>query len=132
MSEPTETPKSWRTRWIEALPFGKGGQSHTYSVRERSNPKTPPRFLKVLKDQQRTDLRKRFRREVAAYETLTHRAIPKLLDTNASGFDDPDVELYLVTELVEGPTLDQWIKERGKQTIEVATQIVEQLLDVVD
>ena len=48
-------------------------------------------------------------REVAAYRTLEHPRIPKLVDSNTDNYEDPAFKLYLVTEYIVGTTLSQYI-----------------------
>jgi len=62
--------------------------------------------------------RRRMHREVSAYRTLTeHAGIPKLVDSNSEAFDDLQYKLYLVTELIDGATLENFVKARDGQPI---------------
>ena len=71
-------------------------------------------------------------REVSTYRTLNHPRIPKLLETNVECYEDMEYKLYLVTELVEGQTLERVVEDNGPLTADVGIQLVIQLLDIVD
>jgi serine/threonine-protein kinase len=102
--------KPWESTWekIDLLSAG-GGQGKVSFVERRGSPPGERRFaLKELKRQDDPERRKRMHREVAALQTLDHPGIPRCLDSNAAQFDDLDVMLYLVTEFIPGPTLEEY------------------------
>ncbi len=71
-------------------------------------------------------MRRRFRREGAVLKALDHPSIVRLLDLE---IDETGV-VFLVTELVEGPTLDERLAE-GPLDLESAGQLVTSLCDAL-
>jgi serine/threonine-protein kinase len=63
--------------------------------------------------------RKRFAREARAIEHMDHENILKIFDYSGSEADD----CYIVTEFVDGLTLQEFISERGRLPSEVSTLI---------
>ncbi|MDH0867536.1 protein kinase [Mitsuaria sp. GD03876] len=90
------------------------------------------RFLKILKHQNDAGRRRRMYREVAAYQTLQHPDIPKLIETNAHKFDDLAFKLYLVTEHVAGTPFGDHVEAHGPLSLQDALQFTIALLDIVD
>jgi serine/threonine protein kinase len=89
-------------------------------------------FVKRLHRPRDTEARKRFYREVAAYETLSHRGLPKLFEANREQWREPDVELYLVLEYIRGDTLGQWVGTHGPMSIEVAVAFADAVGDALE
>jgi serine/threonine-protein kinase len=50
-----------------------------------------------------------------------------LLEENASEWEKPEVDLYMIQELVEGPTLDNFVKSHGPMAFEKACQTLAKL-----
>jgi serine/threonine-protein kinase len=125
-------PKQWRDNWDWVGDSPSGGHSYTHLVRAKEDRHGPVCFLKVLKEQQSVERRERMSREVAAYRTLSHCGIPKLIDTNAEHFDKLDFKLYLVTERVEGPTLNQWRESQQAVSALEAVNLTHRLVEIVD
>src|SRR5439155_3950289 len=65
--------------------------------------------------------RKRMHREATALSTLDTPGIPKLIEANSERWDDVNVKLYLVEELINGPTLENVI---AKQTFNCADSLL--------
>lgn len=127
--------KKWSDRWTSIAVGERGGQGATHQVKrlDKSGDQTA-RFLKCLHRQDDPERRRRMYREVAAYQTLSeHRGIPKLIESNASRFDDLEYKLYLVTELVDGVTVEQYVQHRlDPLSTSDARTCVLALLDVVE
>jgi eukaryotic-like serine/threonine-protein kinase len=89
----------------EAAPF-RGGQGISFGARaaDGSGPRV---FIKTLRPNRVRDLRarRRFKREVGAYETLADLGLPRLLDHNAETWEDRRTPMYMATELIDGVNL---------------------------
>ena len=120
----------WRDRWnvVEKLPGG--GQAFAYVVTRKADPCAGSFFLKVFHGTA-SERRARMFREVASYRTLSHRGIPKLIESNAAEYKDLTAQLYLVTELIAGKNLGQYVGNRPLSTAD-SLNIFSQLLDVVE
>lgn len=71
--------------------------------------------------------RERLRREAAALQGLRHPAVARVLDAELEG---PDA--FIVTELVEGPTLEEEIDERGTLDARDLFELADQLADALE
>ncbi len=71
-------------------------------------------------------LRQRFEREASAIATLNHPGIVRLYD-----FDVDRDRLFMVTEFVNGRSLESWIQEMGPFRLELALDIFQQVLAAV-
>ena len=131
ISEKADSSKSWKERWTSVSDEGNGGQSETKRVRSKIDD-SPERFLKILMHQNDTLRRNRMFREVACYRTLNHPSIPKLIETNVDRYEDLQYKLYLVTELIEGATLERVIEDKGPLPADVGIPLVIRLLEVVE
>jgi eukaryotic-like serine/threonine-protein kinase len=89
-------------------------------------------FVKRLKYNDREGARRRFVREVRAYETLEHPALPKLIASNVDHWRDRSRHLYLALEVVDGPTLADRVAHQGPLSIVDATAFVVMMLDTLD
>ncbi len=130
------TAKRWQERWTSVRAGESGGQSSTHIVRRIGAPNDSPScFLKSLHSQKDMERRRRMYREVAAYETLVdHKGIPRLVESNVQAFDDLSFKLYLVTDLVNGITLERFVAQRNGAPVpllEAAACVIE-LLDILE
>ncbi|ULG72838.1 Stk1 family PASTA domain-containing Ser/Thr kinase [Macrococcus brunensis] len=66
---------------------------------------------------------KRFEREVENATTLSHPNIVKVLDV-----DEDDQHYYLVMEYIDGPTLSDYIQDKGRLSVEEAIFFTKQIL----
>jgi eukaryotic-like serine/threonine-protein kinase len=130
-SEKIRSAKTWSEKWETVSGATGGGQSYTRRVRSKISEEAD-RFLKILRHQNDALRRNRMFREVAAYQTLDHAAIPKIVDTNVGEYEDLAYKLYLVTELIEGPTLEQMIENNGPLAPDITIGLVIRLLDIVE
>lgn len=71
--------------------------------------------------------RDRLRREAAALQGLRHPAVARVLDAELDG-----PEAFIVTELVEGPTLEDEIDERGPLDPRDLFELADQLADALE
>ncbi|WP_369369938.1 serine/threonine-protein kinase [Promicromonospora sp. Populi] len=71
--------------------------------------------------------RERLRREAAALQGLRHPAVARVLDAELEG-----PEAFIVTELVEGPTLEEEIDERGPLDARDLFELADQLADALE
>jgi serine/threonine-protein kinase len=131
ISEKTDLSKSWKERWTTVSDEGNGSQSKTKRVRSKIDD-SPERFLKILLHQNDALRRNRMFREVACYRTLNHPSIPKIIETNVDRYEDPQYKLYLVTELIEGATLERVIEDKGPFPADIGIPLVIRLLEVVE
>ena len=122
---------TWAERWDSVRDLPGGGQGDAKVVKAKDQTNSQVRFLKVLRQQNELDRRKRMFREVSSYGTLDHPLIPKLIDTNVEVFADLNYKLYLVTEFIEGVALGDFVRRKGPLAFEPSVQLVMRLLDVV-
>jgi serine/threonine-protein kinase len=90
--------------------LGQGGMSVVYRARDRQLSREVA--LKVLHEflARQPDARKRFHREAVAVAKLHHPGILEIFD-----YSGPDAEdTYIVTELIEGETLRDFVDKRGR------------------
>lgn len=82
--------------------------------------------IKVLNESLSNDSEfiRRFSREAQAAASLSHPNIVNVYDVGRDGYTH-----YIVMELVEGPTLKQYIQERGPLPVEEAAHIAMQICD---
>ncbi|MFC4548053.1 Stk1 family PASTA domain-containing Ser/Thr kinase [Paenactinomyces guangxiensis] len=82
--------------------------------------------IKVLSESLSNDSEfiRRFSREAQAAASLSHPNVVNVYDVGRDGYTH-----YIVMELVEGPTLKQYIQERGPLPVEEAANIAVQICD---
>jgi len=102
-----------------------GGMADVFAARDRTLDR------RVAIKRLRADLpdegaRDRFTREAQALAGFSHPNAVAVYDAGDDG-DGP----YIVMELVEGPTLAAYLRERGQLSFEEATSILEQMLAVL-
>ena len=109
----------WREHWavVEELPGG--GQGNAWRVRRKRDDRDG--FLKAIRAKMDSERRARFSREANAYATVIAKGIPHLIETNAHRWEESEVEPYMVTDFIEGPTLRQW--REGRQRVELETAV---------
>jgi serine/threonine protein kinase len=121
--------RAWGDEWevVHRLPGGAQGVPYIV-VRRGTN--APQYFLKELISEN-SERRERMYREVAFYRTLTHRGIPDFVESNAEHFQDETVPLYLVTELVPGVNLREYVARNGPRPAGEAIDTVCRTLAIV-
>ena len=118
-----------RDDWTVQRGLGGGGQGRAYVV-ERNDGVVG--FLKEMRRPREMRARKRFYREVSAYRTIDHERVPKLLDDNAVAYEDRDIDLFLVTGLIDGVPLDKATAPGGGHALEECLVFALRLLDAVE
>jgi len=100
-------------------PLGAGGMGDVYKARDTRLDRTVA--IKVSK----TEFSERFEREARAISALNHPHICTLYDVGSL----PSGAGYMVTELVEGETLCEWLKNphSAEQSLGVTRQVLEAL-----
>ena len=100
--------------------LGAGGMGEVYKAKDTRLNRTVA--IKVLPHflSEQADLRQRFEREARTIASLNHPNICALYDVGPN---------YLVTELVEGETLHDWLKRvpAVERSLEIARQVLEAL-----
>lgn len=111
----------WEQRWTLGDRLGKGGQGVTYAATFNED-NTVRGALKYLRNNRDEQARGRMRREVANLETLASAggAVPRVLDHNTGEFGNSKVELYVVMDHINGPTLTEYVKIRGALSFDQA------------
>jgi eukaryotic-like serine/threonine-protein kinase len=123
--------RTWKVRWSAQGDIVGGGQGDVKRVVRSDGRDDTVFFLKILIQQNDQERRRRMYREVAAYRTLEHQRIPKLVDSNVDSFQDPGFRLYLVTEHIPGVTLSQFIAQNGPIDVETCMTMTSEILEVV-
>ncbi len=106
--------------------IGEGGMSIVYRAIDQNTGHSVA--IKVLKPElsQDVDYVSRFQREAEAVSKMTHHNIVNLLDVGMDG-----TNRYLVMEYVQGITLKQLIRERGRLSPAAAAQITIRILSAL-
>jgi hypothetical protein len=104
----------WEQRWrpVDGMPRLHGGQGRSL-VAEPLDGSGGRVFIKELNRPKDRLARKRFVREVTAYETLQADGLPRLVAHNAPCWRDPRIPLYLVLDYIEGVTLGDQVRNGG-------------------
>ena len=112
----------WEAKWKLEERLGKGGQGITH-VASSIDGSSIRGALKYLKNNRDTQARGRMCREVANLKVLGNAggAVPRVLDHNTDRFEDLSVELYVVMDLINGPTLSEYVE--SKQALSIDTSL---------
>lgn len=123
---------SWNERWelaqnVSTDGTAKGGQGEVRAVVRRADGAKG-----ALKCMHSDHLKIRERRarvfqEVTALRALDGQGCPRVLETNAESWEAEGVELYLVMEWVEGPTLSRYV-DSGQVPFDDAISVTRALL----
>lgn len=122
----------WEDRWDIVQPLSRGGQGVTKLVMSKSAPQQKG-VLKYLVNNKSSTARARMRREVANLQSLATLGgkVPQVLEHNTEAYNEPKIELYLVMEHIEGPTLKEFVESQGKLTVDQALDFTLALCDTV-
>src|SRR5215469_8287560 len=105
--------------------LGTGGMGEVYRARDTRLERTVA--IKILPPHLADDptLRQQFEREARAISALNHPHICTLYDVGSL----PSGASYMVTELVQGETMREWLKRspRPERNIEIARQVLDAL-----
>jgi eukaryotic-like serine/threonine-protein kinase len=122
--------KSWEKKWKKGDRIGKGGQGLTYFAFEKNTGSTYA--IKFLKEQKVIDRRERMFIEVSALKILNHPKIPKLIDSNEDKYNNKEHDLFLVSEFIPGPTLEEFITSNGIMSLEQAIDFTTKVSLIVE
>ena len=75
--------------------------------------------------------RARFSREANAYGTINAKGIPRLIESNAHLHLEEEVEPYIVTDFIEGPTLCKWRESQARVELDTAIDVARELLAIL-
>ena len=119
----------WRERWevIENLPSG--GQGQAFRALRKTN--SCEAFLKAIKAKTDPERRARFFREANAYDTIRIGGIPHLIESNAHRHRDSEIEPYIATDFIMGPTLRKWREARPHVDLNIAVATARSLLSTL-
>ena len=127
-------PESWEPTWT-ILELGSkpksGGQGLTFRV-SRAEDRVVG-ILKKLKNNRSLSARARMHKEAANLQilnTVRSANVPQLLDHNTELHDKNFTQLFLVTEFVDGPTLQEFVKS-AVLGLEDALSLIRYLLSTV-
>src|SRR5215470_8266748 len=113
----------WLNNWevVSEMIGAAGGQGRPFRVRRRGTDDPEGRYvLKILKDQQDPDRRRRMYTEVAALQVVAGDGVCKHVESNADLWES-NAALYVVTEYVPGPTLFQAVSAKPPSLSEAVT-----------
>lgn len=122
----------WEYRWTILEQLSKGGQGHTYLVKD--DQQGPDAVLKQLRNNKSDQARRRMAREVVYLRTL-HQAgakVPQVIDDNTQEFDDPSVKLYFVMDLVKGDELAKVVNDEGGLPLDSSLAIARDLCRTIE
>ncbi len=121
---------SFKENWeILIENIAEGGQGVGHKVISKNNGQIG--FLKIMHEAGSTERRTRFFNEARAYVFLDEAQVPKLIESNANLYKNKDAELYIVTEFIEGVTLQKWRNKVRNVSLDRAISITLQLLDTI-
>ena len=117
--------RGWKARWqkVKNAQLPQGGQASTRLVTRKGNAKSESFVLKILTNPDRID---RFRREVEALRSLSHR---NLLQIEDHDLEPNDGNPYLVSEYCQAGSL--WDFDRKQLSLEERLRLFLQVCDGV-
>ncbi len=116
-----------RNKWRLDVLLGVGGMAAVYAATHRNGTRVA---IKMLHTELSTsaDVRARFTREGHAANAVAHDGAVKVIDDDVA----EDGSLYLVTELLDGETLeDRRVRSGGQLSEDDVLSVADQLLDVL-
>ncbi len=116
----------WRDRWEDVEKLRGGGQGEAYRALRTSDRQVA--FLKVIKAKRDPERRARFFREAAAYDTVRTPGVPRLIESNAHLHGKGEVDPYIATSFIEGPTMREWREAQQSVDLHVALESTMALL----
>jgi serine/threonine protein kinase len=108
-----------------------GNQGFTFLARRLTDP--PDEFnyvLKKLKHQKKIERRALFRNEVVAMNALDHKGVAKLMATNADQFREDGLDLFLITERINGTDLERLV-DSSEVSFEDAIRVTINVLGIL-
>lgn len=129
--------RPWEANWIRdsGSAIGRGGQGHAFLMQSRHDA-SKKAVLKLQIDRKQKDpvARRRMFQEVSSLKVLASAGadVPHVLDDNTGQFGDLSVSLFFVMEYIPGPTLAQYMKEKGPLPLRQAVGISLSLLTTLE
>jgi len=124
--------RRWTDRWFSVREAGGGSQGTGKVVRRLdTSPTDPDYFVKLLNHNGDLERRARFHREASALDSYSHPGIPTLVETNAGYFRDEAYRLYLVTNFISGPTLEEAVNGKSPLELDAAVAMASGLLAIL-
>ena len=122
----------WADKWKKGDHLSVGGHGITYLARRKDAPTDDyDHVLKILRDQRDTERRSRMFQEVANLRILDHEGVAKCVDSNTDHFEDEEVELFMVTEYIEGSDLQELV-ENDPLPLGRAASITLEIANILD
>lgn len=106
-----------------------GGQGTVAMVRHRVDGRVGA--LKRLHDAKPTERRYRFLTEISGLRAMTSDGIPAVYEANETEWQNPDAELYLVMEFIDGSTMQQLVQKRPP-TLDQAVAATRKILAILE
>ncbi len=119
----------WSQCWDSLKCLSGGGQGSARKAHRKRDGVTA--FLKEIKAKTSTERRGRFFREASANHTIRIRGIPRLIESNAHQWENGDVQPYITTEFIEGPTLRRWREQQEHVDLDTAIKTTIELLAIL-
>ena len=101
-------PKIIAEKWEVQEERGQGGQAQVYIVTEIGDPHKRRYALKFLKSQKDIDRRRRMHYEVSNLNSLSHKHILNIIESNSEAYEGND-KLYYVCPFIEGCNLEEYV-----------------------
>ena len=121
--------KRWADIWASTQEYSGGGQGEAKRVYHKRD--CHEGFLKVIRRRNDPERQGRFFRAASAYDTMKSSGIPRLIESNAHLHDDFEVVPYIVTEFIEGQTLNQWRQAQSIVELGIAVRTTRELLVIL-
>jgi len=107
-------------------PLGSGGMGTVYRAQDAAGNPVAIKLLRPLPGGD-TDARARLAREVAALQRLRHPGVVRVWDAELDSS-----EAFVVTELVDGPDLEQFVRDHGPLDRKLLAQLAAALYDALE
>ena len=107
-------------------PLGSGGMGTVYRAQDAAGNPVAIKLLRPLPGGD-TDARARLAREVAALQRLRHPGVVRVWDAELDSS-----EAFVVTELVDGPDLEQFVRDHGSLDRKLLAQLAAALYDALE
>jgi serine/threonine-protein kinase len=128
------TKKEVKTLLAEIAPnlelldlIGKGGQKLVYKVQDKE--KNITKIFKVLRPNYNSI--DRLKREILAVNLINHPNIPKVFKSNVDNIESLDEIVWILEELVEGPSLRELLDEKKKFSLEQVLNFFETMFSIL-
>jgi len=125
--------KKWADRWERGEKLSRGGQGQTYLAHPIDNPAEKV-VLKIPHNRKDPQSRARLAREVLSLQELdaSGAAVPAVRDTNSELWNSSTAELYIVTDFIEGDTLEHVVATRKSLPVEQAIDLTLKVAETVE